>query len=328
MSDAAPTARGGGPDACAAHGPAPQPARRRRRDTHAPLPGPRRGHTRGVLSLQDAAFSAAELARFRDYQRRSYAVLEEVGAGLAPGDSEREATRRLHRGLRAAGAQAYFHVPVALFGERTSYPGDFGALGALPTDRRLAAGEPIILDAAPIFDGYTVDTSLALRHGEAGVPRALDQALAELRAAICAQVNAGHTMRAITRAVDRDLTARGLHNCHRKHIGAVLGHRVTRETRPYLRGRAVWGLAPRQVAWFLARTAQAARGRPQLTPNWNHTRHCDCAPQDGLWAIEPHVAAGGVGAKFEDLLVIEHGRAYYLDDDLPHTRRWRATGLA
>jgi Xaa-Pro aminopeptidase len=281
-----------------------------------------------VLSLQASGFSAPELDRFRDYQRRSYAALEAVAAGLTPGDTEREVARRIHRALRAAGAQAYFHVPVALFGDRTSYPGDFGQLGALPTDRRLAPADPVILDAAPIFDGYTVDTSLALQLGGAPVPPRLDRALAELRAEICAQANAGANMRAVARAVDAAITARGLVNCHKKHIGFVLGHRVTKETRPYLRGRAVWGLAPRQVAWFLARTAAAARGRPTQTPNWNHTRQCDCPPQDGLWAIEPHVAEGGVGAKFEDILVIDRGRAYYLDDDLPHTRRWRAAGLA
>lgn len=280
-----------------------------------------------MFYLQSSGFSTTELAQFRHYQRVSYEVLEAVSRTLEVGETEHAVARRIHRGLRAAGAENYFHVPVALFGDRTTYPGNFGKFEALPTARRLAARDLVILDAAPIFAGYTVDTSLALRMGGEQVPLALDQALAHCRADICARVNGGENLRAIARAIDAEITGRGLLNCHKKHINFVLGHRVTRETRPYLRGRALWGLAPRQVAWFFVRGQLARNGRPELTPSWNHTRQSDCRPQDGLWAIEPHVAADGVGAKFEDILVIEQGRARYLDDDLPHTRRWRTAGI-
>jgi len=280
-----------------------------------------------MFSLQSSGFSTSELDQFRHYQRVSYAVLEAVSGTLEVGETEQAVARRIHRGLRAAGAENYFHVPVALFGDRTTYPGNFGKFEALPTPRRLAAKDVVILDAAPIFAGYTVDTSLAVRLGGEPLPRAFEQALAFCRADICARVNAGEKMRDITRAIDAAITTRGLANCHKKHINAVLGHRVTRETRPYLRGRAIWGLAPRQVAWFFVRGYLAKNGRPAFTPSWNHSRQSDCLPQDGLWAVEPHVAADGMGAKFEDILVIEHGHARYLDDDLPHTRRWRAAGI-
>lgn len=40
----------------------------------------------------------------------------------------------------------------------------------------------------------------------------------------------------------------------------------------------------------------------------------------GLWAIEPHIGAQGFGAKFEELLVVEPDRAFWLDDDVPHRR--------
>jgi len=64
---------------------------------------------------------------------------------------------------------------------------------------------------------------------------------------------------------------------------------------------------------------------PTHTPNWNHTRQCDCPVQPGLWAVEPHVGLGAVGAKFEEILVVDERDASYLDDDLPHLRRWAAT---
>jgi Xaa-Pro aminopeptidase len=135
-----------------------------------------------------------------------------------------------------AGAHNYFHVPVALFGERTSYPGDFGGFEALSTDNRLCEGDVVILDAAPIFEGYTVDASLSWNWGGDDTFDSLDAELPALR----------HLIK-------------------------------------------------------------------------------DIAPH-GLWAVEPHLATKGVGVKFEELLLIDDNGAQWLDDDLPHHRRW-ATAL-
>ena len=275
-----------------------------------------------MFGLIDKGFDAATLDNFRKYQRVAFSVLENVGASLKVGETEKQVARRIHKQMKIAGAQNFFHVPVALFGDRTAYPGDFGQLGALPTDRLLQRDDAVILDAAPIFDGYTVDTSYTMRFGRGGVPAELDSALEEFRGDVLVDVKAGFTMREIAQRVNEKVKAMGLENCHRKHIGLVLGHRVTMESNSLLRGKSVWGLAPRQSAYFVLKSLRASRGKPLESPNWNHTRQSDCPPQDGLWAIEPHVAKDGFGAKFEDLLLIQDGEAYYLDDDLPHTRRW------
>lgn len=276
-----------------------------------------------MFGLQDHDFNDQELDRFRGHQRTTYAVLESVGRSLREGDTEHEVCRRLRRELKRAGAQNWFHVPVALFGDRTAYPGDFGALGALPTERRLQSNDPVILDAAPIFDGYTVDCSFGLRFGVAPLQDCLETALAELRGLIRDRANQRQTMRSIAQEVDARIAALGLENCHRKHIGLVLGHRVTRERNAILRGRSVWGLAPRQAGYFALNSLRARRGAAAHSPNWNHTRQSDCPVPDGLWAIEPHVALNGEGLKFEELLVVRDGVACYLDEDLPHRRRWR-----
>ena len=276
------------------------------------------------LAFKD--FSIAELERFRAFQRLAFDTLEKVGATLEAGVTEKTVARQIRKQLRIAGAQNFFHVPVALFGDRTAYPGDFGQLGALATDRVLKPGDAVILDAAPIFDGYTVDTSYSMRFGEGEVPAVLDRALAEFRETILERVREKVTMREIARQVDAEIKAMGLENCHRKHIGMVLGHRVTREKHAFLRSRSVWGIGARQAGWFFATSYQSSRGKPELSPNWNHTRQSDCPAPDGLWAIEPHVAKDGFGAKFEDILVVQDGQARYLDDDLPHTRRWLRAG--
>lgn len=281
-----------------------------------------------MLGLKAAGFSPEELEQFRRWQRLSYRILDETRATLRAGDSEKAVGLRIHHALRAAGAQNYFHAAVALFGDRTSYPGAFGQFEALPTGRTLREGDAVILDVAPIFDGFTVDTSLAAAFGsDAEVPRELDRALVELRAGIADRVRRGLTMRQITREIDAAIAARGLDNCHRKHIARVLGHRVTRATDAFGRSFRLFGISPRHAGWFILQTVRSNRRGSAATPNWNDTRQSDLPTPDGLWAVEPHLARQGVGAKFEELLLVQDGRVEYLDDDLPHHRRWRKAGL-
>lgn len=260
--------------------------------------------------------------RFAELQRAVFARLGEVAAELEEGMSEREVGRRVHRGLRELGVRAYFHAPVALFGERTTYPGDFGAFEALPTERTLRAGDPVILDAAPIIDGLTIDAAFTCQFRGEGVPEELDAALFRARELIVEGARARRSLREIARAVDDEIRRRGLVNCHEKHIGAVLGHRLTAESSPWLRGRRVFGLGPRQVGYFVMRSAAASLGFRALTPNWNAKRQSDYPVPDGLWAVEPHVATRGFGAKFEEILLVQGADVRYLDEDLPHTRRF------
>ena len=59
-------------------------------------------------------------------------------------------------------------------------------------------------------------------------------------------------------------------------------------------------------------------------PIWNDGERADHRPTPGVWAVEPHIGRDGVGAKFEELMVVTEDDAYWLDDDLPHVRRWAA----
>jgi hypothetical protein len=267
-------------------------------------------------------FTDHELDRFREYQRLSYEILEAEAERLEPGISEKQVTRRLRAAFHKAGAHNYFHVPVALFGERSSYPGEFGPFEALSTAKKLAETDVVILDAAPIFDGYTVDTSHA--HNFSGTPvfDTIDAELPVLRNMIHTRINEGGTFQKIAWEVDDYIRERGFENCHRKHIGAVLGHRVTKASSQRFCGWSIKGLAVKQVSWFLARS-QFSRGRfRNRTPNWNHTNTCKGVAPFGLWAVEPHLAKDGVGAKFEEILLIDEHGARWLDDDLPHHKRW------
>ncbi|GKQ38617.1 hypothetical protein ALMP_51480 [Streptomyces sp. A012304] len=60
---------------------------------------------------------------------------------------------------------------------------------------------------------------------------------------------------------------------------------------------------------------------------WSPYRFSDHPPRPVLWAVEPHPDFRGTGATFEELRVVTDSRgprqsAFWLDDDLPHVRRW------
>ena len=262
-------------------------------------------------------FNDDELENFRRYQRLSYEILEDTALSLKTGDTEVLTTRKLRKAFHKAGAHNYFHVPVALFGERSAYPGDFGPFEALATDRALKEKDTVILDAAPIFDGYTVDTSHAFNFGRSETFEQLDRELPTVRKLIARWVNEGKMFQQIAWDVDDHIRERGFENCHRKHIGAVLGHIVTKSKTQRFNSWSYKGLAIKQVSWFLARSRFGG-----TTPNWNHTKLCQGVAPHGLWAVEPHLAKDGVGAKFEEILIVDENGARWLDNDLPHHRRW------
>lgn len=267
--------------------------------------------------IKTSDFNDEELQSFRRYQRLSYQILEDAAQSLRPGDTEKTTTYEMRKAFHNAGAHNYFHVPVALFGERSAYPGEFGPFEALATDHVLQEHDTVILDAAPIFDGYTVDTSLAVNFGNSEAFDRIDRELPVLRNLIVQSVNEGKMFQKIAWDVDDYIHDRGFENCHRKHIGAVLGHLVTKATSRRLGSWSIRGLAVKQVSWFLARSRFSG-----VTPNWNHTKVCKDVAPHGLWAVEPHLAEGNVGAKFEEILIIDESGARWLDDDLPHHRRW------
>jgi len=270
--------------------------------------------------IEFEGFSDTQLEQFRRWQAVSYDVLGEVVARLAAGVTERDATRWAMKAYRREGSDRFFHLPVALFGERTTLPEPWTTESFWPTDRMLQPGDPVVLDASPIFGGYVVDTSMSVCLDPSPVhAEAMTDDLA-YRATILDAVRAGATFREIAQTVDADLTGRGDRNCHQLHPEAVLGHRAVLITDP----AAVpppdpSGFDTTVLGWFIEGIV-AAQDRGTPSPTWNDRPTSDHRPAPGLWAVEPHLARGEVGVKWEELLVIEGGDAYWLDEDVPHRR--------
>lgn len=270
--------------------------------------------------VEFAGFTDRHLDAFRRWQQVSYAVLGEVAAQLAPGVTERDATRWAMKAYRREGVHGFFHLPVALFGERTTLPDPWATESFWPTDRALRAGDAVVLDASPIFEGYVVDTSLSCTATASDAHAAAMADDLTYRTTIVEAVRAGATFREIAAAVDADMTARGDRNCHRLHPEAVLGHRVVRIAEPdAVRPPDGSGFDATVLGWFIQGIA-AAQSQGTPSPTWNDRPTSDHAPAPGLWAVEPHLARGPVGVKWEELLVVEDHDAYWLDDDVPHCR--------
>ncbi|MGI8754500.1 MAG: M24 family metallopeptidase, partial [Acidimicrobiales bacterium] len=80
--------------------------------------------------------------------------------------TERDVTRWAMKAYRSEGADRFFHLPVALFGPRTTLPDPWDTPAFWPTDRVAEVGDAVILDASPILDGYVVDTAISICIGD------------------------------------------------------------------------------------------------------------------------------------------------------------------
>lgn len=270
--------------------------------------------------IEFEGFTDPQLEQFRRWQAVSYEVLAEVAAQLTPGVTEQDATRLAMKAFRREGADRYFHLPVALFGERTTLPEPWRTESFWPTDRVLGAQDAVVMDASPIFDGFVVDTSLSLCPGSSPPHAAAMADDLVYRATILAAVRSGATFREIALAVDADMTDRGDRNCHQLHPEAVLGHRVVRiSDLDAVPPPDASGFDATVLGWFIEGIA-AAQDHGSPSPTWNDRPTSDHRPAPGLWAVEPHLARGDIGVKWEELLVIEGDDCYWLDDDVPHMR--------
>ncbi|WP_410050070.1 M24 family metallopeptidase [Actinomadura sp. CNU-125] len=261
----------------------------------------------------------AELERFRAVQRLSYACADEVAATLEPGVTERDACRRMRRWLRAHGVDDWLHTPFAWFGDRSAFTGFRVPTQFLPSGTRLEEGMPYVLDMAPVKDGYCADIGYGGVLGENPIWDRVDADLAEYRTLILRLVRERRTFADVYAEVDALIERQGHRNRHRKYPGRVIGHQVG----------VIGGVLPKRVGFpFGVRFLQTI-GRELVTervkgrsPLWNGGAQSRHAPTPGLWAVEPHIGFRGVGVKFEEILVVTDDDAYWLDDDLPHVRRW------
>ncbi|MBV9447256.1 MAG: aminopeptidase P family protein [Streptosporangiaceae bacterium] len=268
-----------------------------------------------------AVTDPADLAKFREVQQLAYAAAQSVAQTLEPGVTEKQAARRIREYLLDRGVQDWFHTPFAWFGDRTAFRGFRTPLQFFPTHRRLAEGMAFILDCAPVRQGYVADIGYAGCLGTNQICEQLRDDLREYRTLIVTRVNERVPLRQIYRDVDALIARQGYDNRHRVYPGRVIAHQLSK----------VHSRLPKLVAaGFGLRSVQTLVGdliverMHHRSPLWADGELSNHPATPGLWAVEPHIAFRDVGVKFEEILVVTTtGAAYWLDDDLPHVRRWQ-----
>ncbi|MBW1956646.1 MAG: aminopeptidase P family protein [Deltaproteobacteria bacterium] len=167
--------------------------------------------TAGLVEQIRMVKSAAETAVIRKALRLAENAFERIIPLLKPGISEKEAAWALEKEMRESGAEGVSFPVIAAFGENSALP------HAIPGDRPLKAGEPVLLDWGARLDGYCSDISRSFCIGK---PDALFKKI--FRAVHDAQKKAIEAIHAgaSTREVDR--VARSL--IHRRGFKGRFGH--------------------------------------------------------------------------------------------------------
>jgi Xaa-Pro aminopeptidase len=147
--------------------------------------------------------------------RRAGRMLAQVANGLAGlvegGRTERDIARAIDAALERVGFERPAFETIVASGPNSAYP------HARPTDRRLGAGDLVVLDFGGVLDGYCVDLTrmAAVGHIDSGAKSLFDAVSGAQRAALEA-VRAGATSADIDRAARGWLEDRGLGEafCH------------------------------------------------------------------------------------------------------------------
>ncbi len=257
-----------------------------------------------IKTLSKAANFTPQTGDIEGYlkaQRLAHKCASEIAGMLRPGWSEAHTAELMNTWLRDHKVDSFFHKAFVWFGERTRFDGVRNYFEYLPTKRVLRADEVFILDIAPIVDGYICDIGYTDCMGTNTEFEDARAYLKELRDRIPAMFSQKLSGGEIWAAIDQDIKQHGYENIHAKYPFSVLGHRIHKSSLEWVKANFInfgW-----QSYWeFISRGVFGQL----LNQNFE-------GDLTGLWAIEPHLGASTFGAKFEEILLVEDGKAQWLD---------------
>lgn len=158
-----------------------------------------------------------ELARIRAAVKLNEAVFQEVYQQLLPGMSERQVALRIETLMREKGAERPSFETIVAGGPNGALP------HAVPGDRPLREGEPIVIDMGLVLDGYCSDMTRTVVLGKMDeITRERFRLVRRAQLAGMAAVRAGATGREVDRAARQVIAAAGFGPA----FGHSLGHGV------------------------------------------------------------------------------------------------------
>ncbi|TGN00527.1 M24 family metallopeptidase [Leptospira yasudae] len=256
---------------------------------------------------------------FLKAQRLAYQCVTEIEKEMREGWSEFQTVKLMETFLHDHGVKVFLHRPFAWFGEHARFDGYKRFTQFHPSKKRiLNENESFILDVSPVVEGYigdigyssSLNPNLELDFGM--------KYLLKLRSEIPKYFASSMSASEIWWKIDWDAKEHGFDNVHSLYPFAVLGHRVYKVHLP----KISFPLLPISFAsWFSLQGSYeflTHKVLPELlTPDHE-------GDKIGLWAIEPHLGRGKAGFKFEEILVVEKDKAYWLDEEVPHVKKYGA----
>jgi Xaa-Pro aminopeptidase len=171
----------------------------------------------GLVEQLRVVKKAEELSALRRSLRLNEEVFQEVFATLQPGRREREVALQLEIVMRQKGAERPSFDTIVASGPNGALP------HAVPTERELRLGEPIVIDMGLVLNGYCSDMTRTVVLGEPDAKtieifRIVRQAQLEA----IQRVRAGVTAREVDRAARQVIAGAGFGD----YFGHGLGHGV------------------------------------------------------------------------------------------------------
>lgn len=161
--------------------------------------------------------SPAELDKIRAAVRLNEAVFQEVYQQLKPGLSERQVALRLETLMREKGAERPSFETIVAGGPNGALP------HAVPGERLLREGEPIVIDMGLVLDGYCSDMTRTVVLGKMDeITRERFRLVRQAQLAGMAAVRAGETGREVDLAARKIIADGGFGPA----FGHSLGHGV------------------------------------------------------------------------------------------------------
>ena len=151
--------------------------------------------------------------------RRALAIaesaFEKTVGSLQPGMTEKEVAWILEKNMREAGAESLSFPTIVASGPNSALP------HAIPTDRRIKKGEPILFDWGARLEGYCSDTSRTIVIGEAREPfrRVFDIVVQAQQMAIEA-IHSGASTKQVDSLARQHIEGQGF----KGRFGHALGH--------------------------------------------------------------------------------------------------------
>ncbi|MCJ7830268.1 MAG: M24 family metallopeptidase, partial [Desulfobacterales bacterium] len=171
--------------------------------------------TEGIVENLRVVKEASEIDATREALRLAEKVFCRFQEDLAPGMSEKEAAWAMEKGMREAGAEGLSFPTIVASGPNSALP------HAIPGDRKIKAGEPLLFDWGARVKGYCSDISRTLVIGKADATfRRVYQTVLDAQHKAIDAIHAGVSGQAVDLIARRHIEAEGF----KGRFGHGLGH--------------------------------------------------------------------------------------------------------